>query len=100
PPTYRPQYQELNGNQKAVVREGRNPALQLLRNERPVGLRDWAHEILAEVGQVATLLDGVHGNTEHSLAVAAEGRKIDDPELTPSARVLQRMREVKTGYFG
>ncbi|HWK53532.1 MAG TPA: glutamate--cysteine ligase [Hyphomicrobiales bacterium] len=100
PPIYRPQYQELDGNQKRVVKQGRDPALQLLRNESPVGLRDWAHEILAEVGAVATLLDSVHGNHEHGAAVTNEARKIDEPELTPSARVLQRMHEVKTGYFG
>jgi len=42
---------------------------------------------------VAELLDREHGGREHMAALEAQAAKLHDPELTPSARVLQALRE-------
>ncbi len=90
---------ELDYNQKSVVKQGRDPALKLKRNGQEIGLREWANEILSEVAQIADFLDLICGHDEHTKATKAQIAKIERPELTPSARVLQRMREVKTSFF-
>jgi len=82
-----------------VVKQGRDPALKLKRNGQEIGLREWANEILSEVAQIADFLDLICGHDEHTKATKAQIAKIERPELTPSARVLQRMREVKTSFF-
>jgi glutamate--cysteine ligase len=57
-----------------------------------------ANAFLAETAEVAQLLDSIHGNSAHTTAVNAQTAKVANPELTPSAKVLQRMRELKTSY--
>lgn len=90
---------EIHANLQAVVRQGRDPALQLHRQGESIKLRDWAGATLREVQQVAALLDQVSDTSVHVAATAAQEAKVQDAALTPSARVLERMRELKTGYF-
>lgn len=99
PPGSREQNVELDRNQKLVVKAGRDPALLLSREGAAISLRDWAREILAEVADIASFLDTLGGHTEHSAATLAQIAKIAQPELTPSARVLERMGELKTSFF-
>jgi glutamate--cysteine ligase len=61
-------------------------------------MTEWASEIIAQTLEIAELLDGIHGGDSHMLAVRAQEAKLANPELTPSAKVLQRMRELKTSY--
>ncbi|HHX81592.1 MAG TPA: glutamate--cysteine ligase [Pseudomonadaceae bacterium] len=99
PPGNRDEDNEIHANLQAVVRQGRDPALDLQCQGESVKLRGWAAAALREVQQVATLLDQVSNTSVHVAATAAQEAKVDDAALTPSARVLQRMRELKTGYF-
>ncbi|MDR0781344.1 MAG: glutamate--cysteine ligase [Pseudomonadales bacterium] len=99
PPSTSEQYPELDRNKMLVVKQGRDPALMLTRDGAAVSLRDWAQEILAEVAEIARFLDALDDHSEHSDATRAQLAKITQPELTPSARVLERMRELKTPYF-
>jgi len=75
-----------------VVKEGRRPGLHLQRAGQQIELQAWAHELLDDIQQLATLLDRSHGSTDHSEALAAQRAKIDDPALTPSAQVLEQLR--------
>jgi len=77
----------------AVVKEGRRPGLQLQRHGQPVALKEWASALLADIGQLAQLLDQAHGGDAHAKAMEAQQAKVDDPSLTPSAQVLARMTE-------
>jgi glutamate--cysteine ligase len=97
PPSSRDEYQTIEANLKAVVRQGRDPALKIT-NGTPIRMTQWASEILAETAEIAELLDGIHGSSAHSAAVQAQQAKVLNPELTPSAKVLQRMRELKTSF--
>jgi glutamate--cysteine ligase len=99
PPSSCAQNPEQDRNQKLVVKQGRDPDLMLTHDGVAIGMRDWAHEILAEVAEIATFLDALGGHTEHSDATRVQIARVTQPELTPSARVLQRMREVKTSFF-
>lgn len=99
PRSDRGEYREIDSNLQAVVRHGRDPSLRLQQHGQPRALRDWALEILGEVDAIATLLDEVNETTAHRKATQVQLAKVQDPELTPSAKVLRRMRELKTSYF-
>ncbi len=86
-------------NHTEAARDGRNPAFRLHRDGKEVALRDWAADIMGEVANIAELIDQGDGGSAYADAVAVQQALITDPDATPSARVLQEMRETKTGFF-
>jgi glutamate--cysteine ligase len=90
---------EIQDNHKSVVRRGREPGLQLQHEGKRVSLTEWATQILDDVSKIADLLDRANQTTAHRAAVAAQLAKVNDSSLTPSARVLERMRDSKASYF-
>jgi glutamate--cysteine ligase len=99
PPTSREEYAEIDGNNKSVVRRGREPGLELSNGGTAVTLMEWGNQILNGVDAIATVLDKVRSTHDHSIATSAQRAKVGNSALTPSARVLERMRELKTSYF-
>ncbi|CAG8870021.1 Glutamate--cysteine ligase [Pseudomonas fluorescens] len=87
-----------NSNFLSVVKEGRRPGLELQRDGQAVTLKAWASELLARIEPLATLLDQAHGSDEHAKAMGLQQAKVDDPALTPSAQVLEKMTEHKEGF--
>jgi glutamate--cysteine ligase len=75
-----------------VVKQGRQPGLQLMRSGQSVELKVWAAQLIEEIGSVADLLDRSHGGDQHARALAAQQAKVADSSLTPSAQVLETMR--------
>ncbi|WP_217475824.1 glutamate--cysteine ligase [Stutzerimonas stutzeri] len=75
-----------------VVKQGRQPGLELSRCGESVSLQDWASELIGQISQVAELLDRSQGGDEHVSAIAAQQAKVADSSLTPSAQVLEAMR--------
>lgn len=93
------EFQNILSNQKAVVTEGRRPGLELLTPAGDqVSLQSWGQELLEALLPIADLLDQIHGGTEYREAWKIQAEKIADPELTPSARVLQELREQKITF--
>ena len=90
---------EIDANLKTVVRRGREPGLRLQQGGQPVTLAEWATTILDGTADIASLLDRANSTNTHRAAVLAQKAKVADSSLTPSARVLERMRELKTSYF-
>jgi glutamate--cysteine ligase len=92
---------ETNANFAAVVREGRRPGLTLQREGQAVALHEWAQALFESIEAAARLLDqaaapGTPGT--HRDALALQRAKLADLALTPSARVLQTMRERRLGH--
>jgi len=83
------------GNQAAVAAQGRRPGLQLQRTDGPVCLADWARQITAGVLRVAEFMDPDRSGGTVA-AVEEQMRAIDDPALTPSARMIAEIEE--TGH--
>jgi glutamate--cysteine ligase len=90
---------EIDHNLDAVCYRGREPGLELLRDGRPVALKQWAGEICEAMTEIAALLDEGESATPYQDAVRAQVDAIRDPQLTPSARILADMREHDEGYF-
>ena len=89
---------ENRGNFANVVKEGRRPGLQLQQNGQSIGLQDWGLGLLDQMTPIARLLDSQAGSTEYSDALAAQRAKLLDVALTPSARVLQAIKEAGNSY--
>jgi len=90
---------ESNANFGRVTKEGRRPGLALKRDGKDVALHDWAGELFDKIGRAAATLDAVRGGDEHARALAAQREKLADPSLTPSARVLQTMRDTRQSFL-
>lgn len=85
-----------------TVKEGRRPGLMLTRGDSEIGLQDWAGELLERIAPVAALLDQEHNQAGvHAASLAKQQAKIDNPALTPSAKVLEDVRELgSSAAFG
>ncbi|MYN05725.1 glutamate--cysteine ligase [Pseudoduganella aquatica] len=75
-----------------TVKEGRRPGLTLQHNGAEVTLQAWGRELLDRIRPVAELLDRQRGGSVHAEAMAVQAAKLDDPDRTPSARVLRELR--------
>jgi len=87
------EYFQIAENLNLTVEEGRDPALMLRRNGDNIKLRDWAGELLERCTHSAQLLDHSHGGERYQAALAQQQAKLADDSLTPSAQILDRMRQ-------
>lgn len=89
------EFERIVQNQKRVVNEGRKPGLMLQGMDGPeLSMMEWAQQLCAALQPVAELLDGAHGNRQHyQNALLAQQQKVEDVNRTPSARVLNELRE-------
>ncbi|MCS4504351.1 glutamate--cysteine ligase [Arhodomonas aquaeolei] len=84
----------INHNQGLVARKGREPGLVLYRGDgSEVTLTDWARELFDALAAPARMLDAHTDDAPYTAALAEYRRRVEDPALTPSARVLAEMRE-------
>src|SRR5690242_2392205 len=82
----------IGRNQEKVAARGREPNLRLERGSQTVSLTEWGGQILAESQPIALALDAAQGGSAHREALAAAISALNDPDTTPSARVLAVMR--------
>lgn len=90
---------EATGNHSQTATDGRDPGFRLLRDGREVKLRDWAREIVEGVRAIAEIIDRGEGSDAYVKAVDVQKELIEDADQTPSARVLEEMRQGGTGFF-
>jgi glutamate--cysteine ligase len=83
---------EIARNQHAVALKGRETDLQLESDGKRLPLKAWGRTILGQCEPVAAALDAAHGGSSaHREALAEAASRLEDPETTPSARVLHAM---------
>lgn len=99
PPLDRSSVAEVARNQAQTARRGRDPDLRLLRNSEEIALASWANEILGKVSAVADLIDRGSGTDSYGQSVQLMHSMVEDPAMTPSARVLQELREADCSFF-
>ena len=86
-------------NLRKVVYDGRNTATELCNWGKAVSLKDWATEKLAQMQPIAELFDRTHGGTNYSDALARQQEKVDNPDATPSARILDKLESRQQSFF-
>ncbi|MFZ2451341.1 MAG: glutamate--cysteine ligase [Methylovulum miyakonense] len=89
-----------NANQLLVAHSGRKPGLELARNGGGIGLQEWANEILDAMRPVCGVLDAGHPQQPYTAALNTQQAKVDNPDLTASARLLAAMRGRSQAFAG
>ncbi|MEY4139280.1 MAG: hypothetical protein RLZZ371_1462 [Pseudomonadota bacterium] len=93
PPITSREQSENDENKRRVVTRGRQPGLQLL-----VHNRELAHELFDEMAPFASMLDAAYGGQHYQVAMQDLRQRINEPERTPSAQVLEAIKQ-HGGYF-
>jgi glutamate--cysteine ligase len=89
----------LGRNQQRTAERGREPGLELERNDKAVTLTQWGQELVQAFGPIAQALDAAHGGGEYLAAVKAAEHALHHPDTLPSARVLKAVVEQYDGSF-
>ncbi|MFP5441846.1 MAG: glutamate--cysteine ligase [Gammaproteobacteria bacterium] len=88
-------------NLQTAVNRGRDPEAVITMAGREASLREQGLALLDAMQPVACLLDEARQSAQgYTRSLAAQRRKLQDPELTPSARVLAELRARETSFFG
>ncbi|MDD4914037.1 MAG: glutamate--cysteine ligase [Methylococcales bacterium] len=82
-----------NSNQLLVANQGRKPGLMLNKNGEAISLHDWAQHILKTMQPICALLDQGSIDKPYQLALQQQLAVVNNPALTPSARILACMQE-------
>ena len=98
PMTNEREFCQAQENQTRVVNNGRAMGVELLRGDGAINMREWAKELLDGSLACAALLDQANGSSDYHAAVQAQFAKVENPELTPSARILRDMNERQCSF--
>ncbi len=98
-PDSREESRIMGENQLRVVEQGRRPGLELVRDGGTVTREAWSQEILEACRPLAELLDRAHGGRDYARAWEEQRHKVSEPELTPSARMLEIMSGQGIPFF-
>lgn len=79
---------EIRGNQTRVILSGRDPNLQLIRDDELIPFKDAANELLDAIMATARLLDSSHQSDLYRRSVESQKAKVEDSSLTPSGQVM------------
>ena len=90
---------EITNNQTQTAKNGRDPEFRLSRDGNSVSVSEWAGEIIEDVMAVAVELDRHDDSDSYVDAVRLMQKLVDDPDATPSARIITELREANTGFF-
>jgi glutamate--cysteine ligase len=89
----------MGENQLAIVERGREPGLTLQRTAGDVAREAWSREVLDGCRPLAELLDAANRTSDYTRAWEEQGCKVDDPSLTPSARMLDIMSTQSIPFY-
>ena len=99
PPIGERETREIDENESDTAHKGRDPSLRLKRNGQTLPLKQWAAEICNEMQGFCEIMDEGEQDPLYTHALKAQREAIEDPERTPSARMLAEMRENKEGFY-
>ena len=91
--------QELEQNFALTVDQGRNPDLKLRRDGQEIALSDWGMELIDEMRVLAETLDQANGDARYQRSIDLQMAKLKDPDLTPSARVLNAIKSEQSNWL-
>jgi glutamate--cysteine ligase len=84
-------------NLNKVATCGREHSLFLMDDYGIKSMAAWAEEVFADLVPIARLLDDAYQSDSFESALNSQLQKLENPELTPSARMLKDMREQGLG---
>ncbi len=90
---------EIGANHTATAKSGRDPGFRLMRNGKAVTLESWSTEILDKVLAIAEVLDAGDVSASYAESVRQMQQMVAHPETTPSARLLDELRQTGSSFF-
>ena len=93
PPITSREQSENDENKRRVVNHGRQPGLHLLAHNREQAFCPLAYQLFEDMQPFAEMLDAAYGGQRYGTTLKGLRQRIDDPDSTPSARVLAGVRE-------
>ncbi|MES9874861.1 MAG: glutamate--cysteine ligase [Candidatus Sedimenticola sp. 6PFRAG7] len=99
PPINLQEQREIDQNIGGAAHRGRDPGLFLSRQGREIRLRDWARELLDAMSGISEMLDAAGEGDVYGSALELQRAAVEDPALTPSARMLAEMESQDEGFF-
>ncbi|MCV6613519.1 MAG: glutamate--cysteine ligase, partial [Cellvibrionaceae bacterium] len=99
PKTNCDEYERMQKNQELTVYRGRDPEMKLLCAEGERSIADWGSELISEMAPLAELLDQAYKIEGHSQALVDQLEVVNKPELTPSGRILQGMKQQGKSFY-
>ena len=91
------EHDSIRFNFQKTVKEGRKPGLMLQSfidgKLRAVSLKNQGNEVINAMLPVAEILDAVNQTTSYTKSLADQKAKLDNVDMTPSAQVLNLVRE-------
>ncbi len=90
---------EIDNNLLLSARRGREPGLNLRRNGADIMLKAWGEELLTSMESVCTLLDANESDAPYQAALNLQRRKIENSAETPSALMLDEMRDNGESFY-
>ena len=90
---------QISQNHTGTAKYGRDPDFRLLRDGRPVPLQAWASEIVSNVLAVAEVIDANDSSQSYTDSVRLMQKLVENPEETPSARMLADLEESRSSFF-
>lgn len=93
----------IDSNENKTAHQGRDPLLRLSCDKNERSIQDWGGELLQEMQAICEILDNCENNSTkrncYQRALSQQIKVINNPNLTPSARMLNEMRENKNVFF-
>ena len=91
--------EEIDKNELDVAHRGRDPDLKLSRDASECSLKEWGLEICDMMLGICELLDKSYEDQPYIDALNEQIEKIKNPDLTPSAKMLEEMRSNGEGFY-
>jgi len=92
-------WKESARNHSATATAGRDPDLRLFDRGKERPLAEWAGEIIRDVRAIAEIIDSGEGSSDYVQAVDANTELLANPDATPSARILDELRQSKSAFY-
>ena len=93
------EYLQIQHNQRQMVYYGRDPNLQLFDRGNKRNIRQWGCQLMKAMIPIAQLLDEANHTDCYTEATMKEQCKLVDATLTPSAKILQDLREQRITFY-
>ena len=89
---------DIDENEMISALYGRKKSVELTKNGEKISLNSWAKEIFEALLPISKILDQVNNSESYTLSVNNLFAIVDDPDLSPSARMLTNMEEKGEGF--
>jgi glutamate--cysteine ligase len=85
-------------NFSTVVKHGRKPGLVLKRGGQEISMQAYAQDLMESIADCASQLDFALGDDRYQKSFKVQLEKLSNPELTPSAQLLDRLKTEKRSF--